>query len=138
MLNREQILAVMKRMEEGQSERSACNDEKVSRPQFRIGALREGMGPEYAKALEALAADQIEKVESVIEEMREKKIDWQIARVEIDARKWFASKFLPRRYGEKIDHTTNGKDIPCFLPSSIIEKNGLNSSDTSTGSDSTG
>jgi hypothetical protein len=33
-----------------------------------------------------------------------------MARVEIDARKWFASKFLPKRYGDRIAQEITGAD----------------------------
>jgi hypothetical protein len=33
------------------------------------------------------------------------------SRLRIDARKWVASKLKPKTYGDKIDHTTNGKEI---------------------------
>jgi hypothetical protein len=42
--------------------------------------------------------------------MRDGKIDAQMAKVEIDARKWFAAKFLPKRYGEKITQEISGPD----------------------------
>lgn len=32
-------------------------------------------------------------------------------RLQVDARKWAVSKMNPKKYGEKVDHTTNGKDI---------------------------
>jgi terminase small subunit-like protein len=38
--------------------------------------------------------------------------DPHIARLRIDTRKWIASKLKPKKYGDKIDHTTNGKDLP--------------------------
>ena len=37
------------------------------------------------------------------------------ARVAIDAKKWIASKLKPKKYGDKIDMTTNGKDLPTPL-----------------------
>jgi hypothetical protein len=61
--------------------------------------------------LAALAQDQVEKVEVAIDDMRKGKIDAQMARVEIDARKWFASKFLPKRYGDKLDMTSGGERL---------------------------
>jgi len=33
-------------------------------------------------------------------------------RLQVDARKWIVAKMIPRKYGDKVDHTTNGKDIP--------------------------
>lgn len=86
---------------EGMSERKACEKAGINRATFRACALRESMGDQYAKALEALAGDQVEKLEQAIDDMRSGTIDAQMARVEIDARKWFASKFLPSRYGDK-------------------------------------
>jgi hypothetical protein len=33
------------------------------------------------------------------------------SRIRIDARKWIASKLNPKKYGDKIDHTTDGEKI---------------------------
>lgn len=33
------------------------------------------------------------------------------SRLKIDARKWIASKLNPKKYGDKIDYTTNGENI---------------------------
>ena len=33
------------------------------------------------------------------------------ARLKIDARKWMLSKMIPKKYGDKIDHTTDGEKI---------------------------
>ena len=35
----------------------------------------------------------------------------QRARLRFDARKWAVSKLNPKKYGDKLDFTTNGKDI---------------------------
>lgn len=34
------------------------------------------------------------------------------ARLQVDVRKWAASKLKPKKYGDKLDMTTNGKDLP--------------------------
>lgn len=34
------------------------------------------------------------------------------ARVAADIKKWAASKLKPKKYGDKLDMTTNGKDLP--------------------------
>lgn len=108
----EQVSKVIDLMEQGFSENKACGTVGINRATFRSAALKNEIADEYARALKALAEDQIEKAEKTIEDMRSGEIDSQMARVELDARKWFASKFLPRRYGDKIDMTTNGKDLP--------------------------
>jgi hypothetical protein len=105
----EQVRRVLELIEDGMSERSACAEVGISRSTFRTTALRVNSGDHYARALEALAQDQVEKAEQVIEDMRSGVIDAQQARVELDARKWFASKFLPKRYGDKaeVEHSGN-------------------------------
>lgn len=105
----EQVRKVIELIEDGKSERSACAEVGINRATFRSAALKVTIGDQYARALEALAQDQVEKAEQVIDDMRAGTIDAQQARVELDARKWFASKFLPKRYGDKaeVEHSGN-------------------------------
>jgi len=105
----EQVRKVLELVEGGMSENAACKEAGINRATFRAAALRVSAGDNYARALEALAADQVEKAEQVIEDMRAGVIDAQQARVELDVRKWFASKFLPKRYGDKaeVEHSGN-------------------------------
>jgi hypothetical protein len=105
----EQVKRVIELVEDGMSEAAACREVGINRATFRAAALKVTSGDSYARALEALAADQVEKAEQVIEDMRNGVIDAQQARVELDARKWFASKFLPKRYGDKaeVEHSGN-------------------------------
>jgi hypothetical protein len=60
------------------------------------------------EAADALAEDIIE----IADEARQMRIDPNSARVAIDAYKWTASKLKPKKYGDKVDLTTNGKDMP--------------------------
>jgi hypothetical protein len=105
----EQVKAVLALVEDGMSENAACLQVGINRATFRAAALKVTAGDSYARALEALAQDQVEKAEQVIEDMRNGVIDAQQARVELDARKWFASKFLPKRYGDKLDLEHKGE-----------------------------
>ena len=100
---KDKTLQVIELIESGMSERKACETAGIPRSTFRTTALRAGVGDHYARALEALAMDQIEKAELTIEDMRSGVLDAQQARVELDARKWFASKFLPKRFGDKLE-----------------------------------
>lgn len=105
----EQVRRVLELVEDGMSEAAACREVGINRATFRAAALKVTSGDSYARALEALAQDQVEKAEQVIEDMRNGVIDAPQARVELDARKWFASKFLPKRYGDKaeVEHSGN-------------------------------
>lgn len=106
----EQVQQVIARIEGGMSENAACLEVGINRATFRAAALREAAGDSYARALAGLAQDQVEKVELAIQDMRDGTIDPQMARVEIEARKWFASKFLPKRYGDKVVAELTGAD----------------------------
>lgn len=110
---KQQIENVLSLMEQGISERKACETVGISRSTFRTTALRHEAGDQYARALSELAHDQANKIEVVISEVRTGKITPDIARLEIDARKWFASKFLPKRYGDRTqtDITTGDKPL---------------------------
>ncbi len=107
----EQVNKVIELMEQGTTENKACEIVGINRNTFRAAALRNEVADNYARALAALAQDQVEKLEVTIQDMRSGKIDANMARVEVDARKWFASKFLPRRYGEKLDVVSDGTKL---------------------------
>jgi len=96
-----QVMQVLELIEGGKSENGSCLYVGINRATFRAAALRVKAGDSYARALEGLAQDQVERMESTIEDMREGRLDAAQARVELDARKWFASKFLPRMYGDR-------------------------------------
>jgi hypothetical protein len=36
----------------------------------------------------------------------------QARKLQVDTRKWIMSKLMPKKYGDKLDMTTNGKDLP--------------------------
>ena len=48
------------------------------------------------------------------------------SRLRVDIRKWHASKLAPKLYGDKIDHTTNGKEINTTVPIVVNVNSGYN------------
>lgn len=117
--------AILARLEAGESERSACEAEGMPRTTFRSTALREQMGDQYARALAGLAQSQIEKLEVTLEDMRAGTLDPAIGRIEVDARKWFASKFLPKQFGDKIAHVGGGLDDAPIRTAATLDVTGL-------------
>lgn len=105
-----QCEAVIKLIEDGTSEYKACKLVGIDRSTFRQAIPRLGAASEYARALSALAEDQVENISSTIADMRSGILDAMQARVEIDARKWLASKFLPRQYGDRLQTILTGAD----------------------------
>jgi transposase len=102
-----QVMNVITLIEHGCSERQACAIVGINKHAFKNWALKLQAGAQYARSLEALAHAQITAIEEVLERLERDDIDANAARVILDARKWFASKFLPKRYGESrtIEHS---------------------------------
>lgn len=46
----------------------------------------------------------------------------QRSRLRVDTRKWLMSKMKPKKYGERIDMTTNGKDLPAPILGGLSTK----------------
>lgn len=103
-----QVRAVIALMEQGNSENASCEQVGINRATFRHAALRIGADNDYARACEAIAESQVAALESAIADMRNGTIDASQARVEIDTRKWLASKILSKRYGDKIELDHSG------------------------------
>lgn len=102
MTQAEKIDRVLALIEAGSSENAACQEAGINRSTFRAAALRHQIGDKYARAVIALARDQTEKLDVVIEELRRGDISPEVAKIEIDARKWFASKLDKRAWGDKV------------------------------------
>ena len=96
------IEAVLAGIESGQSEREACRNADINRGTFRSAVLRYGLANQYARATEALARDQVDQIEAAVEEMKAGRLSPEIGRIELDARKWIASKLFKPGWGDKV------------------------------------
>lgn len=105
-----QVFTVLKLVEAGSFETTACRVVGINRMTFRANAFKLDAAKSYARAFTALAHHQAEQIEKTITDMRNNVVDAQQARVEIDARKWFASRFLPRTYGDKVINMSGEED----------------------------
>lgn len=97
-------MRIIELIENGASERSACEQVGMNRSTFRSRALKLGAADHYARALEGLARDQVEQIEVALEKLEKGTFDHQTVRALVDARKWIASKLFPRQWGDKIAH----------------------------------
>lgn len=95
----------------GRSLRSICQDKDMPSIASVIKWLREkdDFSSQYARAKEEQADTITDDMEDIA---RDNTIDVARARLIIDTRKWAASKLKPKKYGDKLDMTTNGKDLP--------------------------
>lgn len=143
--------AICERISSGESVRTICKDEKMPNAstiyEWLNDATKSYFSEQYAKARNKQADHLFEEILDIADDGTNDWIEredpdnpgWQFngehyqrSRLRIDARKWYLSKVLPKKYGEKIDvdHTTNGKDIPAILGMRIQSDNGNSIQDT--------
>ena len=57
---------------------------------------------QYERATKMRTLARVEQVDQVVQDMFDGKIDWRVARVEIDAIKWQCGREKPKRYGDQV------------------------------------
>lgn len=66
---------------------------------------------QYTRAKEESADAFVEEMQDLADEVQLDKDAINKARLQIDTRKWVSSKLKPKKYGEKLDVTTDGKPL---------------------------
>lgn len=95
------------RLAAGESLSAICDEEGMPAKSTVTGwAVQdvEGFAAQYARAREAQAEHYAEEIVSIADT----EPDYNKARVRIDARKWTASKLLPKRYGDRVELNHSG------------------------------
>jgi hypothetical protein len=103
----------------GRSLRSICEDEDMpnARTVHRWLATHEEFRQHYARAKEECADYYSEEIVEIVDGAD----DPQRARVRMDARKWYASKLAPKKYGDKVVSEVTGKDGGPIQTESLTE-----------------
>lgn len=108
---------ICSRLAEGESLRAVCSEEGMpSKGEFLRWVAEEvgapgGVADQYARAREAQAEGWAEEIVALSDEATDGQ-SAQAVRVRVDARKWVASKLIPKKYGERVDVTTGGDKLP--------------------------
>jgi hypothetical protein len=91
---------------------TACKQVGIAESTFYAWvASDELLAEEYMRARVAIAYKDEIGIEKLVEQASRGEIDPAAARVAIDGRKWLAGKRNPKVYGDKLDMTSNGKEI---------------------------
>ncbi len=107
MFNPELADRICKRLASGESLRSVCSEDGMPSEATVRGwhvSDVEGFSAQYARAREA----QAEHWAQEIVDIADTETDAAKARNRIDARKWTASKLLPKRYGDRVELEHSG------------------------------
>jgi hypothetical protein len=121
-MSKAKIPDILKAMESGLSARKACEASKVPLRTFLDWVnADDALGVQYARAREL----GLEKMAEDILDIADDRIgDPQRDRLRVDARRWLLSKMLPKKYGDKLDVTSEGERIqaPPIVGLQVITK----------------
>lgn len=99
---------VLEAISTGASLRYACESVGYKASTFLDWVAEDNdLAEQYARARALQAEHYADEIIRIADSTQ----DPQKARVQIDARKWIASKLLPKKYGEKVDVTSGDKPI---------------------------
>lgn len=115
------------RLSKGESLRRICRDDEMpERTTVHLWLLdknKKDFFNQYAKACDTRADELFDE----LEEIARTEEDVSRARLIVDTRKWYLSKVMPKKYGDKMDLTTDGKALTINISQEIADKNDLNS-----------
>lgn len=103
------IPAVLEDIQNGLSLRYACEKHKMSAANFLLWVDADpALAKQYARAREVQAEYYADEIIRIADSSQ----DAVKGRLQVDARKWIASKLLPKKFGDRIDMTSNGEKLP--------------------------
>lgn len=66
----------------------------------------------YTRSIQDKAESVDEEIDAIYDKIKSGELDPASGRLLMDTLKWKAGKYYPKMFGDKVDHTTNGKDLP--------------------------
>lgn len=100
---------------DGLSLRTVLLEEGMPAGRYFFKWLRENteFSKQYARACEERTEAMNEDIQHISDSVDEKNSNAiQKARLQVDTRKWIMAKMKPKKYGDKLDVTTDGKPLP--------------------------
>ena len=111
-VTQEQMTEICERLARGESLRSICKDAHMPAHNTVTDAVitDKNYGDQYTRA----RGKQADYYADEIVEIADNAEDYNLAKIQIDARKWVAAKLLPKRWGDKVEHEHTG-DITVII-----------------------
>ena len=112
---------ICERISQGESLSAICSDEKMPSRDSVYKWMHEdqGLTDQYARAREAQADFYVEEIIDIADKATPEEA--QVARLQIDTRKWVASKFHPSKYSDRVQQEISGPNGGA-IPVSVIER----------------
>lgn len=116
---------ICEQITEGRSLRSICKEEGMPSIMtiFNWHRSVDGFLEQYTRAKDEQADTNAEELQDISAKVLRGEYDPASARVAADILKWTSAKLKPKKYGDKIDLSTNGKDLPTPILGSIVINN---------------
>lgn len=110
----ELFLTICDRLSEGESLRKICEDEDMPVKSSVLRWIRDKkeLRDQYARAKEESSDAWADELVDLIKDTKADSNEIQKARLQIDTMKWLMSKQRPKKYGDKLDLTSDGKVLP--------------------------
>lgn len=120
---------ICERISEGESLRQICLDDHMPNKSnvFRWLADDANLRDQYARARDTQADVIFDECLKIADDAKPDEV--QLARLQIDTRKWMAGKLRPKRYGEKLDVTSGGKKLESTVAFYQLPDNGRDGAD---------
>lgn len=96
---------ICRRLSEGETLQAICREAHVPSIGTVLGWVtddRDGFAERYARAREAQAHVYAGEIVDLADAGEARMANVELLRVRIDARKWFAAKVLPKKYGDRV------------------------------------
>jgi hypothetical protein len=124
IFNKELAWEICEDIIDGRSLRSICREDGMPGLSTVFKWLDEDPWflEQYTRAKDNQADTNTEDIQDLAKRVVSGEVEPQAARVAIEAYKWTASKLKPKKYGDKIDMTTNGKDMPTPILGQVVLK----------------
>lgn len=117
------------RISDGESVRAICRDKKMPSASTVFYWLLDDDKQAFLEQYETARNTQAENMFEELLDIADTEQDIQKARLKIDTRKWYLSKVLPKKFGDKIDMTSAGEKVQPLLVK-IIGKDESSNGDT--------
>lgn len=112
---------ICERISKGEGIRKICKDKKMPCPATIFNWLLDDDKKKFLEQYEKSCNTRAELMfEELLEIADEKNKDVIRARLRVDTRKWYLSKVLPKKFGEKLDLTSGNKPIQAIIGMEII------------------
>lgn len=119
----ELCVEICKRIEEGENIKQILSSKNKSYPDFTTWCRWKNENDElhnlYTRSIQNKAEMIDAKIDEILDEVRTKKLEVPQARLIIDTLKWKAGKYYPKMFGDKVDLTSDGKELKQNAPITI-------------------